>query len=520
MNKVISLFVLFSFLLAGCGAKEGTSSPQPTSAQPHSTSTQPAVHSSPVALTPEAHTSSSVEIKVDGSIRYQTFDGFGGTLTILEDEGIYNRHDPTQPAKTTATNDQRKGIAELLFQKLGLTRARVFPYNFEPANNNPDLSTFNVSTFDWSYVDSLVNFVDLSRPYGLKNWWASFALDTGYQQAWLRKSDSTCALDPAKIDGDVEWILAAVLHFRDQGLELPYLTINNEPDLCPPGFKIEISDYVTILKRLGGRLRAEGLSTKIVVSDGWIPQNALLYMQAVLADPEARGYVGALAYHSYADGYDDPGMLLNSSAKGQPPHAAVETRQKIRDLAAQYNLPVWMTEVCYCFRKDLSDFELVRGRLNHLDDELIYGNVSAFDAMNLFFIRREGIDDELVEVYFHPDGSLDRYEISTYGYLVGHYSRFILPGSIRLEASSSDPSLRVVAFERPDGKLVIVAINNEPSPVTANITLSGLDKSPSSMSILASREGAIWESLADISISNSEVSMELQPLSVITLLGK
>lgn len=518
MKKRVFNFVIIGLLLAGCGAKAGT--PTLTSTQPQSTATQPSANPSQAASTPEQHVpSGNVKVQVNGSLRYQVFEGFGGTLTIFEDEGIFNRHDPTQPLKTTASDEQRKGIAELLYRQLGITRTRVFPANFEPANDNHDPFIINASAFDWKLVDPLTHFVELARPYGLKNWWASFSMDTGHGQAWLRKGDNPCALDPAKIDEEVEWILAAALHFREQGQELPFLTINNEPDLCPPGYKIEIMDYVTIIKRLGERLHTEGLSTKIVVSDGWIPQNAYEYMQAVLADHEASQYVGALAYHSYADGYDDPNMLLNSSAFGQPPHAAVEIRQKIRDLAAQYNLPVWMTEVCYCTRKEPGDFELVRGRLNHIEDELIYGNVSAFDVMNLFFLRRPGINDELVEIYFHPDGTLDRYDISTYGYLLGHFSRFIIPGSIRLDVSSSDPGLRVVAFERPDGKVVIVAINNNPTAVTANISLAGLGQLPASMSVLASRDGAIWDNRPGIPVSNSVAIIELQPLSVITLLG-
>jgi hypothetical protein len=50
-------------------------------------------------------------------------------------------------------------------------------------------------------------------------------------------------------------------------------------------------------------------------------------------------------------------------------------------LAAQYNLPVWMTEICDCTPRSASDFDLVRGRLNHVHDELTIANVSAFDAI-------------------------------------------------------------------------------------------------------------------------------------------
>ncbi len=318
----------------------------------------------------------------------------------------------------------------------------------------------------------------------------------------------------------MEWILAAALRFREQGQEFPYLTINNEPDLCGHGYKIEIDDYVTILKQLGSRFKAEGLATKLVISDGWIPQNSLLYMQAVLADPEARQYVGALAYHAYADGYDDPAMLLGHSATNQPPQAAVAIREQIRDLTAQYNLPVWMTEVCFCTVRSYSDYDLVRARLNHLHDELTVSNIVAFDVMNLFFIRRPGVNDELVEIYFRPDGSLERYEISSYGYMLGHYSRFIPPGSVRLDATSSNELVRVVSFARPDGKAVIIVLNNSTQPVSLKLSLVGLTQTPTALSPLTSSEGTFWQDGSDIKVTNGSAVLVLQPVSITTLVAK
>lgn len=128
------------------------------------------------------------------------------------------------------------------------------------------------------------------------------------------------------------------------GFELPYLAVQNEPDLgpgCPNGPPISVEDHVIIVKRLGARMRAEGLATQIIFSDGRTPQNALRCMQAALADPDA--------------------------------------------------------------------------------------------------------------LYFKADGALDHYEISTDDYLLGHYSRFVVPGSVGLKHESGDLRVRVTAFERPDG---------------------------------------------------------------------
>ena len=462
---------------------------------------------------------SPVIINVNGGQRYQTFQGFGGSLTVFEDIGVYRRHDASQPEVTTATGDDRAGIAQLLYSELGIARTRVVLRGFEPVNDNDDPFSLNPAAFDWSLVDANIDFLTLGTQVGLQTYWASFALDYSPGDAWRQQPDNACALDPAQIDEEVEWLLAAALHFRDAGLPLPYMTINNEPDLCPPGFKIEVDTLVAIVNRLGARLRAEGLDTMLVIADNWIPQNGLLYMQAALADSNARQYVGALAYHSY-DGYDNPALLLETSVQGAPPHTLSEAREQIRDLAAAYNLPVWMTEVCYCAPREFSDFDLIRIRLNHVHDELTITNIAAFDVMNLLFLDRPGVRDELVHVYFAPDGALDRYEISSYGYMIGHYSRFASPGSVRIEATSTDPRIRVTAFERPDNRLVIVALNNTSAEVEVILSPQGLTQSPGTLSVLRSQEGAIWQTGADLSAQDGAFTDRLAPFSITTYLGE
>ncbi len=468
-----------------------------------------------------------VSITVDGTIRYQTFEGFGATLTAFEKDGEYRRHDHNQPERVTATQADRLGIARMIYTQLGISRTRVVLEGFEPENDNDDSFSLNPAGFDWSLADAETNFIRIARPFGLQTWWASFE-GTSRREAWAargawrRKPGSDCALNPALIDEEVEWLLAAALHYRERGMELKYMAVRNEPDLCGHSGKIEVADMVTIIKRLGKRLRENVLQTRIVVSDGWQPANALRYMQAALADQEARQYVGALAYHSY-DGFDDPGALLNTSARSNPPHAAIEVRSRIRDLAAQYGLPVWMTEVCYCTRRDFSDFDLVRARLNHVQDELTITNVAAFDAMNLFFLNRPGVRDELVNIYFRPDGALDRYEISIYGYLLSHYSRFISPGSVRVKAESSDAGVRVTAFQRPDDSPVIVVINNSSTPIQANIAIAGLRQIPRTLAAVSSQANALLQRAPNVPITDDGTALQdkgattlLPPLSITT----
>jgi len=260
------------------------------------------------AVTPGA----LVRVAVNGATQYQTFLGFGAALEPWELTGSYHRDDSTLPEVLTGSDQDKEVIARLLFADLGIHHARLFLSGYEPSKG----------VFDWSAIQPHTDFVRLAKPNGLQMWWATFTLDNGPLQQWLRVPGSECALDHVRVDDDVEWIVAAALHFRDLGIPLPYLAINNEPDFgwCqhPTGAKISVDDYVAIARRLGQRLRAQGLDTQLVVSDGLNPQASLAYMKAVLADPSARPYVGALAYHSYADPYPDPAAVLRTSADGAP----------------------------------------------------------------------------------------------------------------------------------------------------------------------------------------------------------
>ena len=92
------------------------------------------------------------------------------------------------------------------------------------------------------------------------------------------------------------------------------------------------------------RMRGLGLVTKLVIPDDLDPVKARPQVEAVLADAEARSFVGAIAYHSY-DYAGAAADILATSGMGSPPPAAMAAREAIRDLAAPFGIPVWMTEV-------------------------------------------------------------------------------------------------------------------------------------------------------------------------------
>lgn len=53
-------------------------------------------------------------------------------------------------------------------------------------------------------------------------------------------------------------------------------------------------------------------------------------------------------------------------------------------------------------------------------------------------------------------------------YTLGHYSKYVLPGAVRI-FSSNTPSIATVAFENPDGTLALIAFNNSSTSQSFNV---------------------------------------------------
>ena len=57
-------------------------------------------------------------------------------------------------------------------------------------------------------------------------------------------------------------------------------------------------------------------------------------------------------------------------------------------------------------------------------------------------------------------------------YIVAHASKFVTPGSVRIE-SSTGTSVTNAVFLRPDGKKVMLAVNENGAAVSVNLKYKG-----------------------------------------------
>jgi O-glycosyl hydrolase len=229
-----------------------------------------------------------------------------------------------------------------------------------------------------------------------------------------------------------------------------------------------------------------------------------------MGDATARQYVGAIGYHPYGGVYNDTTQILATSGAGKPDAGMITVRNQLRDLAAQYGVQTWMTEVSGGAAS--KDFDTFRGRAIHIHDEMEYANASAYWGMYTFYGTTGG--EGSVVIYDTNSGAVT---VAPVGRAIGHYARWVKKGAARVKATSSDPLVQVTAFDDVANKrFTLVIINNDSSPKTVGVDLSGLSIAPSISGEQSTEGGGYWQNVA-LSGGSTAFSATIPALSVTSL---
>ena len=406
--------------------------------------------------------------------RFQTMQGFGTTERLFDDPHVTETYDPTtqRAAIVPPAADQAK-ILDALYRQIGLTRVRFHPDPIEPVNDNADPNSADLSKFDfsWRKSDGHIAYIKQLLPLGVTTYFASPITI----EPWMTTSN------PAEY---AEWVMVLLRHWRDQGLEMPYYSIINEPGFVRSGIwpGTWMRDVIRIL---GPRLAAERFKTKLVVPDDWDANQALGRLQVILADPEARKYVGAVAYHLYNRG----GEI------------------EVKKLAEQYGLPIWMTEFstgddwfqwATVMQQEIADFGASAV-------DYMWGVFGDWDKSQLIRIRTNG-------------GSYAGFDFNRQYYVMGQYSKFVRPGAIRVDATSGESDVKVAAFV-DGGQEIVVATNAGTGDLTVQFEL-GNGPCASRVDVVRTSATESMKTLPSITLDRTRFSTTLPAKSVTTFIGR
>lgn len=387
-------------------------------------------------------------IRLDTTRRYQTIDGFGFALTGGSAALIHQRLDD---AKRTAllkelflAGEHGIGVSYLRVS-IGASDLddHVFSYcDVAPGKTDPQLKNFSLTEDREDLIPVLKEILAISpnvkimgSPWSAPVWMKTNRLPKGGS---LRREF---------YDAYALYFVKYIQGMATAGVPIDAITLQNEPEnpYNTPSMLMTAEEETDFVKNhLGPAFEKAGIKTKIVVFDHNCdhPQ----YPIAILDDPVAKKYVDGSAFHLYIgdvqalsqvhDAHPDKNVYFTEQWTSGEGNFAEDLRWHTRNLivGATRN---WSRNVLEWNLASDPNFE------PHTDDG---GCTTCMGALTI--------------------GSSVVRNVSYY--IIAHASKFVQPGSIRVESNFED-GLYNVAFVTPEGKKVLIVVNDSSGGKTFGI---------------------------------------------------
>jgi glucosylceramidase len=205
---------------------------------------------------------------------------------------------------------------------------------------------------------------------------------------------------------------------------------------------------VQFVRSLGQAFEENQIETLIIAYDhNWDrPQ----YPNTVIGSPLSKDYTAGSAFHCYGG----------------------EVSQQLTVNRLYPEKGIWFTECsgggwATNFSSNMSwNLENVFiGSINAFSKSVLMWNIALDDQDGP---KNGGCQNCRGVVTVHEDGSYTRNEEY---YMIGHFSKFVEQGALRLGTQSSNPNLLVTAFKNPNGEIVVVMHNKSNSSLNFNLSI-------------------------------------------------
>jgi len=395
--------------------------------------------------------SSVLTIRVDESMQYQTINGFGASLTDSSAWLLDRKLTPEQRKEALEQLfDSQKGIGlSILRQPMGASDFALNEYSYDDvAKGEKDfkLEKFSIE-HDRAYILPLLKQA-LARNPNLK-----IIASPWSPPGWMKTSQSMVfgALSPEAYPAFANYFVKFIKTYEAEGIPIYAITMQNEPLNIPgnyPGMGMTAVEQAAFLRdHLGPALKAAGLKTKVFVFDhNW---DLIEYPVAVLSDAKAAAFAAGTATHCY----------------GGVPTTQNELHERFPEKE------VWMTE---CSGGDWQkgnlleqQVRLIISSMRNWAQTVVLWNL-ALDQNHEPYLGGCTTCRGIVTV---NHATSPTQVIPTVDYTaLGHVSKFVKPGARRIKSNSFDQgSLEDVAFQNPDGSIVLLVLNSSGAPVPFNI---------------------------------------------------
>jgi glucosylceramidase len=406
----------------------------------------------PVAFSSTSSTAPSITISDTDT--YQTIEGFGASMT---DSAAYLMNEIVPPAALPGVLqslfDHTNGIGiSFLRNPMGASDITRYDYSYDdqpPGAADPSLADFSIAHDQVDIIPMLLAAKAINPQLTM--------LATPWSPpGWMKTTGSMVggSLLPAAYTPFANYLVDYLKAYQSAGVPVDYLTLQNEPLNVPadyPGESMPDTDQLTIMKNsVLPALAAANLTTRVLVYDHNWDQPS--YPQTVLADPSIASspQVAGIAWHWYGG---TPGAM--TTLYNQYPH--------LGQYVTEASGGTWIAD------EVKADFETIIQSLRNWAKSYVKWSL-ALDQNRGPHTGGCGDCSGLITVDENTGAVSNMIDY----YTLGHFSKFILPGAVRVWSSNASGIISA-AFLNPDHMTrVLVVYNDSSSSETFQVVWNGL----------------------------------------------
>lgn len=383
-------------------------------------------------------------INIDTTTTLQTIDGFGYTLT---GGSAYLLNRMVAPARATVLKEFfGNGPTDLGVSYLRISigasdlSPSVFSYNDLPSGQtDPSLTQFTLAADTVDLIPVLKEILQLNPSIKIMGspWSAP---------AWMKSNGSSIGgnLLPTYYSSYAQYFVKYIQLMKSKGITIDAVTVQNEPEHGGnnPSMLMTAAQQTDFIKNhLGPAFGAAGITTKIIVWDHNCDNPN--YPISIMNDPAAKAYVNGAAFHLYAGNIG----ALSGVHAAHPDKNLYFTEQWTGANGNFGGDLIWHTK------------NVIIGAMRNWSRIALEWNLANDPTYGPH--TPGGCTECKGAVTI--DGSTYTRNVSYY--IIAQASKLVIPGSVRI-GSDVIEGVHQVTFKRPDGKKVMIALNEGDNPIT------------------------------------------------------